>query len=71
MQAEFFIPFGVWAIKEVYQSFYGSRMKTLEALDIAKKEIIILQCDLKIALGKIDDVQSSVDFLKNLKREYR
>jgi len=65
------IPFGIWALKEAYQSFYGSRMKTLEALDKAKNEILVLQCDIKLAMSKIDDVQSSVNFLKNVKREYR
>ena len=65
------IPFAIWAIKEAYQSFYGSRMKTLDALDSAQKKIIVLECDLKLAMSKIDDVQSSVNFLKNIKREYR
>lgn len=61
----------VWSLKEAYQSFIGSRAKTIDEITKAKKEIVILQCELKNAVLKIDDLQHGIDFLKNVKRQYR
>jgi hypothetical protein len=60
----------IWGAKEAYHSFAGSRAKTLEALDKAKREIIILQVNLDNAILKIEKIQDGVNRLES-KRVYR
>lgn len=65
------IGFLIWAGKEIYQSFLGSRSKTLETVEKTKEKLIILEIELKNAALKIDELQRGIDFLKSEKREYR
>lgn len=68
---ELFIGLLIWGAKEAYQSFVGSRAKTLSSLDEQKLKIAILETELKNAVQKIDDLQDGINFLKSEKRAYR
>jgi len=61
----------VWGLKEAYQSFVGSRAKTIDALTQAQKDIGILQVELKNATLKLDRIESGVSRLESGKRVYR
>ena len=60
MQNEIFFGFLIWGLKEVYQSFIGSRKKAQESLDKINREVLELQVKLENATVKIEELNGSV-----------
>ena len=67
---ELFLAFCAWALKELYQSFKGSRAKTLQKLDEQAKQILELKILVETQSVKIDTLKEQVSIYSE-KRAYR
>ena len=67
MSNEIFIGFFIWALKEAYQSFIGSRAKTLNELDSLKRQVTRLEVMTELLRNSIIKAQS--DDLRRARRD--
>lgn len=60
-----------WLIKEIYQSYKGSRKQTLDSVSAVKVQLSSVQADLKKALIEIETLDKRLSYFASEKREYR